>query len=184
MLKNTSKKLILIVILVFALIGTATGVTVAYIVDRTPSVENNFDPVYVSCDVEEEFDGIVKSDVKVRNTGDINAYVRATFVAMWINSEGKVFGAAPVLDVDYTLTLDETKWQKGNDGFYYYTSKLPSGSATDILIEEITLIGAAPEGYFLTVHVAATAIQAEPENVVADTWGVTVKPNGTIVAPQ
>ena len=182
-MRNTPKKLILIIAIAFVLMGTAVGTTLAYIFDRTPSVENTFEPVYVSCAVEEQSDGVTKSEVKVRNTGDINVFIRATFVAMWTATDGSVLSVAPVSGTDYTVELGSSRWVLGYDGFYYYTSQVIAGSATENLIESISVIGTAPEGYTLSVHVAATAIQAEPLNVVADTWGVSVRSDGTIYIP-
>ena len=182
-MKNTSKKLILIMALAVALICTAVGSTVAYLFDRTPPIENSFEPVYISCAVEEKFDGITKSEVKVRNTGDINAYVRATYVVMWTADDGSVLGTMPKADVDYTVILGSPRWQKGTDGFYYYSSQVAADSSTEVFLDSISVIGTAPSGYKLSVHVAATAIQADPGGVVEESWGAVVQPNGTIVAP-
>ena len=182
-MKTTPKKLILIIAAALVLLGTAVGTTIAYIFDKTPSVENSFTPVYVSCAVEEQVDGTTKSEVRIRNTGDINAYIRATFVVMWTADDGNVLGVAPVEGVDYSIQLGSSKWQKGSDGFYYYTSQVAPTSATEMLIDTISVTGDAPKGYKLALHVAATAIQAEPAGVIAETWGATVQTNGAITAP-
>lgn len=179
---NISKKLILITVAVLLSAALAVGGTVAYLFMRTPPVENSFTPVQVSCSVEETFDGVTKSDVRVKNTSDINAYVRATFIIMWTADDGKV-SSTPVLDTDYSLVFGSEKWVKGSDGFYYYSGRLAPGAATDNLINSITASGTAPEGYTLSVHVAATAIQAEPASVITETWGATVLDNGNILAP-
>ena len=176
-------KLIVIISAIFLILSTATGVTLAYILRGTPPVENSFDPVHVSCLVEEEFDGKTKSNVKIKNTSDINAYVRATYIVMWMNEDGSVLSQAPVLDVDYTVTKGSDKWVLGSDGFYYYTSSLLPNVSSDILIKEIKPTENAPKGYFLSVHVAATAIQAEPTNAVTEAWNAVVSSNGTLVAP-
>ena len=183
MTRKITPKLIIIIAAVFLIISTATGVTLAYILKGTPPVENSFDPVYVSCLVEEEFDGRTKSNVKVKNTGDINAYVRATYIVMWKNDDGAVLGQAPVLGVDYTITTGSDKWVLGSDGFYYYTSPLMPNVSSDILIKEIKATENAPDGYFLSVHVAATAIQAEPTNAVTEAWTATIGSNGSLTAP-
>ena len=182
MLTKTKKILIIIVALLLA-ISTATGVTVAYIFTDTTPVENSFEPVYVSCAIEEEFNGTTKSNVKVKNTGDINAYIRATFVVTWTNENNNVLGQMPVLGTDYSLALGSEKWMLGSDGFYYYTLPVSSKTSTEILISEITVIGTAPSGYSLSVHVAATAIQSEPIRAVTDAWGVQIQSNGSLIAP-
>ena len=183
MSKNISKKLIVIVIAVLLAVTAVTGGTVAYLLAESPSVENSFKPVYVSCLVEEKFDGVTKSDVKIKNTGDISAYIRATFVVMWVAEDGSVLSRKPVLDADYSLTPGSSKWALGSDGFYYYTLPVASGKSTELLIDTISLTGTAPKGHSLTVHVAATAIQAEPHTAVTQGWGVQIQADGTLVAP-
>ena len=56
-------------------------------------------------------------------------------------------------------------------------------SNTEVLISSLTAISEPPEGYKLTVHVAATAMQAEPAEAVESAWGATVHTNGALFAP-
>ena len=181
MTKN--KKLLLIAIAVLITVACTTGGTLAYIFTGTPSVDNTFQPVYVSCSVEESFDGTTKSDVAVKNTGDINAYIRATFVVMWVADDGSVLSTKPVLGTDYTLTYGSGNWALGSDGFYYYTLPVSAGITTANLLDRVTLKGEAPDGYSLTVHVAATAIQAEPAAAVTEAWGVQISSDGKLIVP-
>lgn len=181
MTKN--KKLLLIAIAVLIAVACTTGGTLAYLMAGTPSVDNTFRPVYVSCSVEEQFDGVTKTDVKIKNTGDINAYIRATFVVMWVADNGSVLGDKPVLGTDYTIDYGSANWLQGSDGFYYYNVPVSAGDTTAILLDKVILKGEAPEGYSLTVHVAATAIQAEPAAAVTEAWGVQLNSNGSLIAP-
>ena len=183
MLKNISKKRIIITLAVIVSVTCAVSGTLAYILSRTPPIENSFETVQVSCSVEEELNGTTKSNVKVKNTSSINAYVRATFIVMWTSENGSVTATSPVLGTDYTVAFGSAKWSKGSDGFYYYSDVLTPDALTENLINTISVIGEAPEGYTLSVHVAATAIQATPATVVTDTWGATVNQNGTLSAP-
>ena len=179
MTKN--KKLLLIAIaVVIVTVACTVGGTLAYLFTGTPSVDNSFQTVYVSCSVEEKFDGRTKSDVAVKNTGDINAYIRATFVVMWVANDGSVLSTKPVLGTDYTLTYGSGKWALGSDGFYYYTLPVSAGDTTEILLDKVILTGTAPEGYSLTVHVAATAIQATPVAAVTEAWGVQINSDGRL----
>ncbi len=164
-------------------IGAGAGFTLAYIFAKTPQVNNSFEPVFVSCLVEESFDGVTKSDVRVRNTGDIDAYIRATFVVMWTSEEGAVYGAQPIANTDYAIELGSQKWMKGSDGFYYYSNPVSAGAATDVLIQSITILTDAPEGYGLSVHVSATAIQTQPAEAIYEVWGASVENNGNLIAP-
>lgn len=172
-----------IVICAVAAICTTTGITLAYLFARTPQVNNSFEPVFVSCEVEESFDGTTKSDVKVKNTGDISAYIRATLVVMWTANDGSVNSSAPAEGVDYTISLGSSNWVKGSDGFYYYIHSVAANDATAVLINSITTTADAPDGYSLSVHIAATAIQASPARAVEEAWGVTVHSNGNITPP-
>ena len=172
-----SKRLLITIICVAIAVCATTGGTLAYLFSKTEARDNAFEPVFVSCQVEESFDGVTKSDVKIKNTGDVKAYIRATFVVMWRSDDGKVHSSTPVEGQDYMITLGSTKWVKGSDGFYYYTSAVHSGESTDILISSISKTADGPEGYSLSVHVAATAIQSEPATAVEEAWKVTVQSN-------
>ena len=178
------KKLIAIIAVIVIAVCAAGATTLAYILTETPDVENSFVPVNVSCEVIETFTGIEKSNVSVKNTGDITAYLRATFVVMWMAEDGSVYGVAPKEGVDYSIQLAESHWQLGNDGFYYYSLPVASGATTENLINSLIIRSEPPEdGYKLNVHVAATAIQAEPSRAVEDAWGATVSQGGSLSAP-
>ena len=104
-----SKKLLIILICSAVAVCITTGSTLAYIFAKTDNRENKFEPVFVSCNVEESFDGKTKSNVIIRNTGDIEAYIRATFVVMWVSDSGAVHSSAPVEGQDYTLVMGSQK---------------------------------------------------------------------------
>ena len=180
---RNSKKLIAIIAALVITLCAAGGVTLAYILTETPDVENSFVPVNVSCEVIETFTGTEKSNVSVKNTGDITAYVRATFVVMWMADDGSVYGVAPKAGTDYSIQFSQSRWQIGNDGFYYYTQPVDAGMTTEALINSLVIISEPPEGYSLNVHVAATAIQAEPSRAVENAWGATVQADSSILAP-
>ena len=183
MQKKTLKILVAAVLCACLAIGAGAGFTLAYIFAQTPAVNNSFEPVFVSCLVEESFDGTTKSDVRIRNTGDIDAYIRATFVVMWTSEDGAVYGSQPIANTDYSIELGSQKWMRGSDGFYYYSNPVSAGAVTDILIRSITLLTEAPEGYGLSVHVSATAIQTHPAEAIGEVWGAAVESNGNLIAP-
>ena len=182
------KKRISVILAAVLLVAVAVGTTVAFLVDKTPSVENTFQPVAVSCNVVENFDAEanVKREVYVQNTGDISAYVRVALVVTWVSQEsGTTYGGAPVWGTDYAVLLGDGGWQQGADGFYYCNAPVAAGDTTPILIRSIAPVtGRAPEGYVLSVQIVASAIQAEPAEAVSAAWnGVTVRGDGTI-SPQ
>ena len=171
------------IVSLFIVITIAGGATIAYITSVTPEIDNSFLPVYVDCRVVEEFTGTVKSNVSVENTGDIKAYVRAVFVVMWMADDGSVYGIPPTEGLDYNVVFGSDLWVLGSDGFYYYTLPVDPGVTTAAMIDSLTILANPPEGHKLNVHVAATAIQAEPGDVVGDAWGATVDSNGRLTAP-
>ena len=183
MKKRNNKSFLLLASL--ALIVTAViGTTMAYLVSDTPAVTNTFTPATVDSRVDEDFDYNVKNDVRIQNTGDIKAYIRAKVVVTWQDTYGNVYGKKPETtlgcphnncDCDYTITYNlgdqqkndvsgstAGKWTLANDGFYYWSSEVPATKFTGILIESCSPVAnKAPAGYNLHVEILAEAIQAE-----------------------
>ena len=149
------------------------GSSLAWLMDSTPKVKNEFIPGDVTPEVTEGFDGNVKSDVKIQNTGNVDAYIRAKLVFTWQNEAGEVLGVAPTPD-DYTISWTKEGWVDGPGGYYYYTSKVGSGESTGVLATGIKQITPNPaEGYTLHVEVLAESIQAEPVKAVKEAWNWT-----------
>ena len=168
------------VLLILAVV-LAIGGTLAYIIANTTPVKNEFTPGEVRCEVEETFKDNVKSDVKIKNTGNTAAYIRATYVVTWQKEDGTVNGKMPVVGTDYTIVFaDNTGWKKIGD-YWYYTSPVAAGGETGVLIASCKLAegAAVPTGYHLSVEIIASAIQSEPASVVAEKWHVAVD-NGKI----
>ena len=188
MKKRISVKSVVLVVAAILLVSVVVGATVAYLVDKTPSLKNSFQPVAVTCLVQETYDSATKTktDVSVKNTGDVSAYVRATVVVTWVSSDsGTTYGGAPELGTDYLAEFSSDGWIKGTDGFYYCTSPIAVGASTPILLKTASPVaGQAPDGYVLSVQIIASAIQAEPADAVTSAWtGVTVNSDGAIM-PQ
>ena len=179
---RNKKKIVSIIVSVIAVLAATVGASIAYLQSETSEVKNSFAPVYVDCEVIETFDKITKSDVAVKNTGDIDAYVRVTYIVMWTSESGTVYGEAPKAGVDYEIQFGSSLWHKSSDGFYYYENSLAAEKTSETFIKELTVLKKPPEeGHRLTVHVAATAIQAEPQRAVENAWGVTVGEGGRLI---
>ncbi|MBQ2888511.1 MAG: hypothetical protein IJE29_06305 [Firmicutes bacterium] len=160
-------------------VGVTVGGTLAYIVAGSGPVENEFTPSKVTTAVVESFDGTTKSDVKIRNTGDTTAYIRAAVVVTWQNEDGNVYGQKPVEKTDYDIEWNlNNGWKKAADGFYYWTSPVKSDDEdaqncyTGVLIEscEPNDNNTAPKGYSLAVEIIGSGIQSVPTSVVAAEW--------------
>lgn len=179
-----AKRSLVLVVSVLALVLAVAGGTLAWLSANSGPVTNTFTPAQVSCEVDETFQNNVKSAVSIKNTSNIDAYIRAYVVVTWKDAEGNVYGKLPVKDTDYTMTMpNNTKWFKSGD-YYYYPDAVPSGASTGMLIEECKLIGTPPaDGYSLSVEIIAEAIQSLPATTVASVWPVTVDANGAL-APK
>lgn len=171
-LKKFNIKTAVIIALCLVIACSSAGVVYAYITSKTDTVSNDFVPAKVSCAVEEQFENGVKSNVAVRNTGNVDSYIRAVVVATFQSPDGKVLAAAPVEGTDYTVTWAKSGWQKGTDGFWYYTEPVAPNAATKNLIETASAI-TAPDGYELNMQIIATAVQSDPAKAVEEAWGIT-----------
>ena len=162
---------LLVSILLLACI--AVGGTLAFLIAQAGPVVNTFQPSKVATEVEETLVGNTKTDVKIKNTGDTNAYIRAAVVVTWKDADGNVCGQAPVAGTDYNIVFaTDTGWTKSADGFYYYTTPVVSKGETGILITSCSPVAdKAPEGYSLDVMILGSGIQSVPTDVVTQVWG-------------
>ena len=179
---NKRKSRVLLSSLVIALMFVV-GVTTAYLMTNTNSITNTFQPAQVACAVEETFDRTTKENVKIKNTGNTEAYIRAAVVVTWKDGEnGNVYGSAPVAGEDYKIIINSGDWNMASDGYYYYKSPVASGGETGVLISSCTAVqGKAPVGYGLNVEILCTAIQSTPTAFVTERWqAVTVNSIGEL----
>ena len=178
---NRTAVLLLAIIL---LISTAVGTTVAFLTTKTEPVENTFEYAKVSCEVTEAFetdafDTNARRCVQVRNTGTIDAYIRAIYVVNWVDAQGNIVAFDPE-GYSYSLTENpDNKWTKIGDYYYYLTPVAPNDSTPGSLL---TCTATYPDNpkYTLSVEILAEAIQSTPEKAVTDAWGVTVSSKPTV----
>lgn len=156
---------------VIVLLAGAVGGTWAFLVAQSESVQNNFTYAHVRCTIDEKFENGVKSNVKIQNTGDIPAYIRARIVVTWKDANGKV-SAVPVKNTDYTIAFNETDWTQQGD-YWYCKTAVDAGGETPVLITKCEKKGNAPKDYDLSVEILADAIQSEPASAVTEAWGNT-----------
>lgn len=178
--KRMKNKLQILVLCIAALLILTVGGTLAYLAAKTKEVKNEFEPSFVTSQV-----NVNETDttVDVTNTGDIDAYIRAAIVVNWMDDAGKVRGVAPASS-EYTLNINSTGWKYDETtGFYYYLSKVAPKGTTKDLVTSVEVKGTAPEGFELSVEVVAEAIQADGDtddtsvSAVQDAWGVTLYGN-------
>lgn len=190
-----TKKPVALVALLLLLCCTVAG-TLAYLVTSTDPVTNTFTPASVTTAVDETFKNGVKSDVKIQNTGDIDAYIRVAVIVNWADDKGNVSGT-PVKDSDYVMDLNidtgtttNAPWFKGSDGYYYCKTAVKSvkqdtkNCYTPVLIKScIKATGAqAPAGYDLQVTILADGIQSVPADAVQQAWPAVQVSGGQLTA--
>lgn len=149
--------------------------TVAFVFTQTNEVKNTFTTPNVASEIVEDFDGILKKDVVVKNTGEVQSYIRAKVVVVWMSEDQtQVYSKSPVENVDYEIVYANfsSNWGKASDGYWYYKIPVEPQKSTENLIDECKLLGSAnvPDGYYLSVEIIASAIQSTPNTVVTENW--------------
>ena len=184
--RRFSRRSILLTVSMLVLCMAMVGGTVAWLAASTDPVENVFAIPGPGIDIDEKFDNIVKSDVGVKNTGDIPLYVRMQLVYSYKDADGNVYPAVPVAGKSYTLVPGSSDWVLASDGTYYYTKPLPVNASTPAAIQSITpKFEGLSEDITLDVQVLAQYVQAEGFKdgkpiVEAMDWPVTVQPDGSL----
>lgn len=169
-----SKRIRLWLIAALALCAAAAvGVTLSFMFKKAEKT-NTFVPAKVTCDVEESLFSGVKSDVCVKNTGNVAAYLRIRLVSYYVDDNGDIAGRVPS---QYPALTLQNGWIAGADHTYYYTTPVEPDAKTGILCDPITLGTvklADGTPVYQVLEVFAEAIQAEPVGAVQEAWKVTV----------
>ena len=191
-MKKNTKRIVMMASIILTLAISVAG-TLAWLYTEPQVVENTFIPTEVPNKVVETFDGTTKTNVKIKNVGNIDAYVRASVIATWAEVDSNGNPTHSVYNEKPALAMSDlgTDWVYGNDGYYYYTKKVASGDETGVMFSSIALADnavkpTAAEGYdyVLSVEIMGQTIQAEPDSVVGSVWTndfVTVAGNNGIL---
>ena len=165
-----------VVLSLVLLLALSIGGTIAWLSARTPEVTNTFTPASVTCEVEEGFDDTtgVKTDVNVKNTSDIDVYIRVKLVTYRTNDAGQHIGGTAAIPA---FTPGDG-WVAYGD-YYYYTYPVAPGQQPETpLIDSLTLTGSYndADGGKQALEIMAEAIQSAPEEAAGQAWGVTITP--------
>lgn len=165
-----NKKFITLLVSLLLVLCVTVGGSLAFLIDTTKPVENIFTPSKITTTVVEELKDGVKESVKIKNTGDTTAFIRAYVIVTWQNEQGEVYGAAPVKGTDYTISDLGSGWFEA-DGFYYHKAPVEKGQSTGVMFKEITAVAENfPEGYTLHVEIIGSGIQSVPDEAVESAW--------------
>ncbi len=182
-LKRISRRRTIFIVSVCLLLAAAAGLTAAWLTAQSAMMSNGFQKTEVTCKIEDHFDGQLKEDVCIRNTGSIDAYIRVALVPVWKDGENIVGIPASLSDANIVMGSEfNTKWVKGADGYYYCKSPVPDGKVTPVLIDSCTV--KTQNGFQFELQIAAQAVQALPVSAVEQAWGCIVDSDGELEVPQ
>lgn len=172
------RKLVSYVLITFLLVTvTVCGTVIAYMFKKTEYMDNRFTPAQVACEVEEVFDSGTnqKTSIKVKNTGNIDAYLRVRLVSYWVDANGNIV-AKPSSMPEVKMAVG---WIAGSNNTYYYRMPVEPGNFTQELLAA-PIILAKDGDYLQVVEVFAEAIQSAPSGAVTSAWSVTLDADGYI----
>lgn len=182
-----SVKPFLIAFCVCILSCAAVSGSLAWLISTPEPVVNTFTPGAVTIQVDETFNGTTKSNVRIKNTGDVPAYIRVALVPAWVDDEGNIAAKPASLELNDDCNIAwgedgngyEADWFIGSDGFYYCKTFINPGKSTPILINSCTVKDGEHE-YDFELQVIASAVQSLPTSTVGEVWPVVVGPDGTL----
>lgn len=171
--RRGTKRLTALLLSGLLLVTLIVGGTVAYLVTQVTPITNTFTPSQVTCAVTEDFDGTVKRNVNVTNTGDTDAYIRVKLVTYRVNKDGQHIGGTATIP-SFTPGAN---WVKHGD-YYYYTLPVEPGEspATPLIGEDGIVLSSYTDadGGKQVIEVMAEAIQSGPAKAVGESWRVTI----------
>lgn len=175
-MKKRTRNILAAAAIVLVLCVTIVGTT-AYLNGKF-GLNNTFALGTVVPEVVESFDGKVKKDVAIQNSGNTPIYVRCRVTIYNEQDDGSISNQIPARGMDYTMTYPaslQTDWFL-IDGIYYYKAPLPAGAKTSNLIDHCELKHTG-----IVVDISAQSIQATPADAVQDAWKVVeVDGNGNL----
>ena len=89
----------------------------------------------------------VKQNLKIKNTGLADAYIRVAIVGSWVVDEGDktiIVSDWKETDGTYDWTGKSDKWEEHTDGYYYYLDPIAPGAEAGQLFKSYTLTVDAP----------------------------------------
>ena len=166
------------------------GTAYALMFRQTKLIENQFETAIVNCEVHEVLDGSgeyiqgeqttdSKKSITIKNTGNIDAYIRVKFISYWVDENGDIIAKASQMPT----IRSASDWIAGSDNTYYYKKAVNPGAFTGEFLQEPMTLLISDEGYYQVVEVFADAIQSIPETAAGESWNVTIE-NSEIISAE
>lgn len=183
-MKRLKKKTVLMGLMVFLLVSVA-GTLVYGALKKDDSVLNRLAFGNLKGDLSEHFDGSQEllgdvaypKEVMVKNSGNLNLFVRVMVFPEITTPEGVSLGASIGKEIKIEMGKD---WLSGDDGYYYYLSKLPKEATTPPVFSEITVdskgVNERYQGAKLTIQVKSETISAADFHYRQAWWGLETAP--------
>jgi hypothetical protein len=176
---KAQRKIILFSFTLVLLAMLTVGSTVAYMIAKTNTQNNKFDPGVANIEISEPNDSsyVINSDSTVNkvvaitnknNPHAVPVYVRVKLVPILRNMNGE--GTGESVNVTYP-SQNTTNWTSEINGYYYYKGILKPGTATESLINKAKVEGGLPKERKIEIQVIADSIQAVG-NAEQDAWGM------------
>lgn len=150
----------LIIILTFVV-----GGTLMFLTTQSQSVVNTFTASKVASEIEEVFENNIKTEIKVKNTGNIPAYIRVKLVTYRVDGDKPIAGEATIPEFELG---DNWLKAKDQDHVYYYKIPVPGDRETENLIKNVSEIALKEYtdayGGKQVIEVLAEAIQADGQD--------------------
>lgn len=177
--KASRKKSLVLMASILLILAISVGGTLAYLATYTGDVENTFTPATPDTEITETLTDAVKSDVAVKNTGEVDMYIRARYFVVWRHN-GQIVTQPDNVRITITRPTD-MQWVEGADGYWYYPDAVAPGGSTSELIYEAKVTGLQEgDGYTVDLEILSQAIQSVPDEAVEEAWSndkVTVDAN-------
>lgn len=125
--KKKKKKLLLLMgISIFTILGG----TLAYFTTED-TIQNVFNSAKYGTQIAEKFQSpnnwtpgtTTEKEITVKNTGNINMAVRASYEERWVNANGKEIALKDSDNNVASIIHFNLGWEKNADGYYYYGTK-------------------------------------------------------------
>ncbi|MGI5893414.1 MAG: hypothetical protein ACOX6P_02370 [Candidatus Merdivicinus sp.] len=177
---NSRKKLLAAILSTALICAVGVGGTVAWLHDATEPLVNTFDLANPDGEISEEM-GATKKNVFIKNTGEVDAYIRVALTPIFLDEDGNIANEPVEAPTNLTQTTyngysinwgDTSDWFY-NGGYFYYKYPVEAKTGqTSNLIDECT---ANPQdGLTFELDVSAQLIQYQPEEAVENSWKVEV----------